>query len=187
MPNVSQTVARVYGQALYEVAVEQRVVGRVLDELRVLSGVAWSKGNEDIRDFFLSPRIDRDRKWEILQQTLGDRISRPVMGLLRVLIYKGREATLDNIADHFERFRDLAENRIHAHVTVAASLGDDGLARIKARLEASSGKNVELHEKVDPAVLGGAAIRVGDRVIDRTLRTKLAALRKDLLASANQR
>ena len=187
MANVSQTVARVYGQALYEVADEQGVVGDVLDELRTLAGVAWKPGNEEIREFFLSPRIDRDRKWEILQQALGGQVSRPVMGLLRVLIYKGREATLDNIADHFERFRDLAENRIHAHVTVAAPLGDETLAGIKARLEASSGKIVDLHEKVDPAVIGGASIRVGDRVIDRTLRTKLAALRKQLLASANQR
>jgi F-type H+-transporting ATPase subunit delta len=183
MANVSQTVARVYGQALYEVAAEQGVVGRVLDELRALAGLAWKPGNEDIRDFLLSPRIDRDHKWRVLEEILGPRVSRPVLGLIKVLIYKGRETTLDNIVDHFERFRDLAENRIHAHVTVAESLGDEALASIKARLEASSGKIVNLHERVDPSVIGGASLRVGDRVIDRTLRTKLAALRKSLLAS----
>lgn len=187
MPNVSQTVARVYGQALYEVAAEQGVVGDVLDELRMLYQLNWAKGNERIREFFLSPRIDRDKKWEVLQRTLEGKISRPVMGLLRVLIYKGREATLDNIADHFERFRDLAENRMHAYVTVAVPLGDPSLAAIKARLEAESGKSVEIHERVDPGVIGGASVRVGDRVIDRTIKTKLAALRKSLLASANQR
>ena len=187
MSNVSHAVARVYGQALYEVAAEQGAVGRVLDELRGLSGIAWKPGNEDIRDFINSLRIDRDKKWDVLQQALGDTVSRPVMGLLRVLIYKGRETTLDNIATHFERFRDLAENRVHAHVTVAQSLGADKLAALKARLEAESGKNVDLHERVDPGVIGGAALRVGDRVIDRTLKTKLAALRKSLLATANQR
>lgn len=187
MSNASQSVARVYGRALYEVADEQGVVGIVLDELRALAGLAWQKGNEDIRDFFLSPRIDRDKKWEILQQALATSVSRPVMGLLKVLIYKGREATLDNIAEHFERFRDLAEHRIHAQVTVAVPLGEESIASIKARLEASSGMRVEVHERVDPSVIGGASIRVGDRVIDRTLKTKLAALRKSLLASANQR
>ena len=164
MANVSHTVARVYGQALYEVAAEQGSVGRVLDELRALSGIAWKAGNEDIRDFLLSPRVDRDKKWDVLQQALGDTVSRPVMGLLRVLIFKGRETTLDNIAVHFERFRDEAENRIHAHVTVAASLGDEGIAALKARLEAASGKIVDLHEQVDPSVIGGASLRVGDRV-----------------------
>lgn len=187
MANVSHTVARVYGQALYEVAAEQGAVGRVLDELRGLAGIAWKPGNEDIRDFLMSPRIDRDKKWAVLEDALSDSVSRPVMGLLRVLIYKGRETTLDNIAIHFERFRDLAENRVHAHVTVAAPLGDERLAALKARLEASSGKNVHLHERVDASVMGGAALRVGDRVIDRTLKTKLAALRKSLLATANQR
>ena len=185
MSNVSHTVARVYGQALYEVAAEQGAVGRVLDELRALAKLTWQSGNEDIRDFLMSPRIDRDKKWGVLQDALGDSVSRPVMGLLRVLIYKGRETTLDNIAVHFERFRDLAENRLHAHVTVATPLGDERLAALKARLEASSGKVVSLHQRVDPSVIGGAALRVGDRVIDRTLKTKLAALRKSLLASAN--
>lgn len=187
MPNVSQSVARVYGQALYEIAAEQGCVGEVLDDLRALAGLAWKKGNEDIRDFLLSPRIDRDVKWEVLRKAGEGRVSRPVLGLIRVLILKGREATLDNIADHFERFRDLAENRIHAHVTVAAPLGADLLGRVKARIEAASGKTVDLHEHVDPSVIGGARLRVGDRVIDRTVRTKLAALRKRLLDTANQR
>ena len=143
--------------------------------------------NIDVRVQSEVTRIDRDKKWAVLEQALSDSVSRPVMGLLRVLIYKGRETTLDNIATHFERFRDLAENRVHAHVTVASSLGDENLAALKARLESASGKNVSLHERVDPSVMGGASLRVGDRVIDRTLKTKLAALRKSLLATANQR
>ncbi len=187
MANVSQTVARVYGQALYEVAAEQGVVGDVLDELRALATLAWQPGNEKIRDFFLSPRIDRDRKWQVIEASLSGILSRPVMGLLRVLIQKGREATLDNIANHFERFRDLAENRVHADITVAVPLGDEALAQVKARLEVASGKIVWLREHVDPGVIGGASIRIGDRVIDRTLRTKLAALRKTLLVTTNQR
>lgn len=185
MANPSQTIARVYAQALYEVAEAQGVVGQVHDELHALAGLAWQPGNEDIRDFILSPRIDRDTKWDLLERTLGDKLSRPMMGLIKVLIYKGREATLDNIAGHFDRFQDLAENRIHAHVTVAEPMDEAFKESLKARLEASSGKNVRMHEKVDPSVIAGASIRVGDRVIDRTLRTKLAALREKLLASTN--
>jgi len=183
--NVSQTIARVYAQALYEVAEEQGAVGVVHDELRALAGLAWQEGNEDIRDFFLSPRIDRATKWKLLGEALRDHLSRPVLGLLKVLIFKGREATLDNIADHFDRFQDLAENRIHAHVTVATPMEDALKADLKARLEAESGKIVLMHERIDPSIIGGASIRVGDRVIDRTLRTKLAALRERLLETAN--
>ena len=185
MANPSQTIARVYAQALYEVADEQGCVGQVHDELHALAGLAWKPGNEDIRDFILSPRIDRATKWDLLEKTLGDLLSRPMMGLLKVLIFKGREATLDNIADHFDRFQDLAENRIHAHVTVAEPMDESFKQQLQQRLEKASGKNVRMHEKVDPSVIAGASIRVGDRVIDRTLRTKLAALREQLLASAN--
>ncbi len=187
MPNVSQTIARVYAQALYEVAAEQQKVGDVLDELRALDAALLAPGGRTVRDFLFSPRVDRDQKWAVMQRALEGRVSRPVLGLVRVLIDKGREATLDNIADQFERFRDQAENRIHAHVTVAVPL-DEALRRdLVARLEAASGKTVRMHETVDPAVLGGARLRVGDRVIDRTLRTKLQALRKRLLASAGPR
>jgi F-type H+-transporting ATPase subunit delta len=182
--NPSHTIARVYAQALYEVAAQHGVVGQVHDELHALSDLAWKPGNEDIRDFLLSPRIDRATKWELLEKTLGGMLSRPILGLLKVLIFKGREATLDNISTHFDRFQDLAENRIHAHVTVAAPMDEALKESLKARLEVSSGKSVRMHEKIDPAVIAGASIRVGDRVIDRTLRTKLAALRERLLETA---
>jgi len=170
--NPSQTIARVYAQALYEVANEQGLVGRVHEELHALAGLAWKKGNEDIRDFILSPRIDRDTKWDLLEKALGDHLCRPMLGLIKVLIFKGREATLDNIS------------RIHAHVTVAAPMDEALRQSLKARLEAGSGKTVRMHEKVDPSIIAGASIRVGDRVIDRTLRTKLAALRERLLETA---
>ena len=187
MPNPSQSIARVYAQALYEVAVEQGVVGDVLDELQVLHELIWSDEGRPIREFVLSPRVDRERKWAVLRPALEGRVSRPVLGLVRVLIQKGREAVLDNIAQQFERFRDLAENRIHAHVTVAVPMDEAFLADVRARLARASGKTVAIHQRVDPDVLGGAAIRVGDRVIDRTLRTKLAALRERLLTAANQK
>jgi len=184
--NPSQSIARVYAQALYEVAEEQGAVGDVLQELRFLHDLIWSDEGQAIREFVLSPRIDRERKWAVVRPALEDRVSRPTLGLMRLLIQKGREAVLDNIAGQFERFRDLAENRIHAHLTVATALDEAFLADVKTRLETSSGKIVDLHQEIDPEVLGGAAIRVGDRVIDRTLRTKLASLRQRLLESANQ-
>jgi F-type H+-transporting ATPase subunit delta len=180
----SHAAARVYAQALFEVAQEQGTVGQVLDEMRALYDLVWGAGNEWLREFVLSPRIDRDTKWSVLRETLEGKVCRPVLGLVKVLIYRGREATLNNIAEHFERFRDQRENRIHASVTVAAPLGDAFKEGLRKRLEAASGKTVTLHERVDRAVLGGAAIRVGDKVIDRTLLTKLKALRKQLLERA---
>ncbi len=181
MPNPSDPIARVYASALVELGRETKSLPTIYDDLQkvraVYDGDAW------FRAFFTSPRIDRDVKWKALEKAFKGRVGRPVLGLLKVLVQKGRESVYDNVVDQFLKYKDLAENRVHAYLTVAQPLPADLRAALTGRLEKATGKNVALHEKVEPAALGGAAIRVGDRVIDRTLRTRLAALRKELLTT----
>lgn len=184
MPNPSDPIARVYAKALVELGREQRVLGAIHDDLRAVG--ALYAGDAYFRAFFSSPRLDRTVKWHAVQRALAGKVGRPVTGLLKVLIDKGRESALDNLVAQFERFKDEAENRIHAQVTVAAPLADDARAALTARLARASGRDVVLHERVDPAVLGGASIRIGDRVIDRTLRTRLAALRRRLVSDESE-
>jgi F-type H+-transporting ATPase subunit delta len=101
---------------------------------------------------------------------------------MKVLVMKGREDAFQGVVTQFEALKDVAENRIHADVTIARPLTAELRAAVEGRIAKASGKSVVVHERVDPGVIGGAAIRIGDRVIDRTLRTQLAALRKQLLA-----
>jgi F-type H+-transporting ATPase subunit delta len=181
VPNPSHPVARVYAAALTEIGRETKSLGTIHDDLeavrRLYDTDRW------FRQFFTSPRIDRQVKWAAVRKAFEGQVGRPVLGLLKVLIQKGREPTLDNVADQFDKMKDLAENRMHAYLTVARPLADELRKTLQGRLERASGLAVVVHERVDPAVLGGASIRVGDRVIDRTLRTRLGALRKVLLSS----
>lgn len=174
-----QPVARVYAAALTEVGRDTGTLGVIHDDLQALRRMTES--DPWFRHFWTSPRLDREVKWRAVSAALSGRVSRPILGLLKVLVDKGREPVLDNVARQFVHLKDLAENRVHAYVLVARPLADELRAEIRRRLEKQSGKSVEIHERVDPAVLGGAAIRVGDRVIDRTFRTRLAALEKQLL------
>lgn len=178
MPNQSDPVARVYAAALIELGREHGTLGTLYDELhailRLYETETW------FRQFFTSPRIDRTAKWRAIRGAFEGKVHRQVLGLLNILIAKGRESAFDNVVDQFDRFKDLAENRVHAHVVVAAPLTAEAKQSLQGRLERVSGRSVALHEKVDPAVLGGASIRIGDKVIDRTLRTRLNALRRRL-------
>lgn len=179
MPNVSDPAAKVYAQALLDASTQTHVLGTVYEDL-----VAVRKLYDDdhwFRSFFTSPRIDRQVKRAAMQKALAGQVHRLVLGLMDVLVVKSRESLLDNVVDQFDRFKDELENRTHAYVTVARPLDAAFRASLVKRLEAASGKHVELHERVDPEVLGGAAIRIGDRVIDRTVRNRLSALRKRLL------
>jgi len=177
----SQSIARVYAAALTEIGRETKSLETIGDDLAAVR--ALYQGDAWFRSFFTSPRIDRAVKWKALSAAFTGKVGRPVVGLLKVLVEKGRESVFDNVVVEYGKLKDFAENRVHAHVVVARPLPDDLRRAITSRLERACGKTVALHEHVDPAVLGGASIRVGDRVIDRTLRTKLAALKKQLLAA----
>ena len=178
MPNPSDPIARVYAKALVELGREQRTLGTIYDDLRAVFDL-YSR-DPYFHAFFVSPRLDRQVKWRAVRKALEGKVGRPVVGLLKVLIDKGRESAFDNLVAQFERFKDEAENRVHAQVTVAAPLVAEAKAELTGRLERASGRIVVLEERVDPAVLGGASIRIGDRVIDRTLRTRLSALGRRL-------
>lgn len=168
-----------YAQALAQIGQEQASYGAIYDDLQAVLKLY----DEDrwFRGFYTSPRIDRDVKWPAVRAAFEGQVCRPVLGLLKVLIMKSREALYDNVVDQFERFKDMAENRTHAYLAVAKPLSPELRQALVGRLETASGKTVELHERVDPSLLGGAALRVGDKVIDRTLKTRLTALRKHLI------
>lgn len=184
MGSTSHPVARVYAAALTEIGRGTNSLPAIYDDLQAVrklyDGDAW------FRQFFTSPRIDRVVKWRAVQKAFTGRIGRPVLGLLKVLIEKGREPVFDNVADQFAHLKDLAEDRLHAHLVVARPLADEIRKALVTRLEKSTGKHVALHERVDPAALGGVSLRVGDRVIDRTLRTKLNAMKKQLLTTSQR-
>lgn len=178
MTNASYAVARVYAHALLEVAQAKSCVGQVHDDLHALDN--YIKSAPEFDGFFRSPRVDRFVKWRVLEKTLRGHVCEPVLGLVRTLILRGRGPIFDNVVRQFDRYRDLAENRLQAELTTATPVAPAVRDALRDRLARASGKTVVIRERVDPAVLGGAALRVGDRRIDRTLRRRLEALRERL-------
>jgi len=171
--------ARVYAAALAELGRDTNTLAAIWADLQALRTLF--RAEPWFRQFFSSPKIDAPKKWAAVEKAFKGRVSRETLGLMRVLIIKGREDVFQGVVTQFEILKDVAENRLHAHVTVAAPLSAELRAAVEGRVGRAAGKTVVIHEHVDPAVLGGAAIRVGDRVIDRTLRTRLAAMKKQLL------
>jgi len=175
----STTTARVYASALMEIAKETDSLSQVYDDLKEL----WKlyDGDREFRAFFTSPRIDPDEKNRIVKKALGDKIGKPVMGLLHVMVEKGREPLLDNVAREFAHYKDLAEGKVHLHVRSARKLDEDQKNEIVALVEKKSGRTVELHEHIEPDLIGGTIVRLDDFVVDGSLKRKLKALRKALL------
>jgi len=182
MSGLTQPAAKVYAQALGEVGEDQDCLGEIYDDLHVILTVYDSE--PQVRAFFASPHFGREGKWAVLREAFTGKVCQPVLGLLRLLVMKGRGALFDNVVAQFDRFKDEHENRVHAYLTVATPLEDAFRKALVKRLGDAAGKNVELHERVDPSMIGGAALRVGDKIIDRTLKNRLEHLKRHLLQAA---
>jgi F-type H+-transporting ATPase subunit delta len=180
--NVSQAAARVYARALFDIGVETNSVGQIYDDLHAVHD-ALNGLDPDLRTFFFLPRFRREEKRRIVSLAFEGKVSRPVLGLLHVLVDKRREPLLDNIVEEFDRYKDVNENRVQARVVSAKKLDADLLEALRSALEQRTRKSVILSETIDPEVLGGLRVNVGDRVIDGTVRRSLQDMRRSLAAT----
>lgn len=177
-----RTVARRYAGALYEEARDTGVLDAVDEDVRMLRESMESIG--ELARFFTSPVIPQEKKDDVIQSLLGDRVEGLLVRFLRLLIRKDRETMTKAILDEYQALRDEQQGIVDAHVTVARPLSDGDREAVTEALEARLEKTVRLHVKEDPDLIGGLVIRVGDRVFDGSVRNKLSNLHSQLRESA---
>jgi F-type H+-transporting ATPase subunit delta len=146
--------------------------------LDVLTG-----SDSDVRSFFTLPQLRRDEKRRIINLAFAGKVGRPVLGLLNILVEKRREALFDEIVVQFDTLLDRQQGRLQVLVTSARPLDDSIAAALRSAIEQRTSKTVVLQERVDPAVIGGLKVNVGDRVIDGTVRRTLQDMRRALAAT----
>jgi F-type H+-transporting ATPase subunit delta len=127
--------------------------------------------------FLESPRIATSAKSAVLAKALGDRVPRLFLRFLQALVTNRRQMLIPIIANEYDTLLDASEGIVHARVTVAKPTDDDEVASIAARLSAIVGKTVVPHLQIDPTIIGGIVVRMGDTVMDGSLRRKLLTLR----------
>jgi F-type H+-transporting ATPase subunit delta len=174
----AQTVARNYAETLIALAVRARDAsgwGAMITD--IASAV---RRDRTLRRFLASPKIAPRLKKQVLAKALDDRVPRNFLRYLDALIDNRRQTLIPEIAVAYADLLEEKEGRVHAEVTVARALGADGEGSIARNLSRALGKTVVPHLSVDPAILGGVVVRVGDTVIDGSVRRRLALLRRRL-------
>ena len=173
--------ARRYAEAAFEVATRD---GQ-LDAWRAeLDQAAQLAGDERALEVLANPAIPVEQRADALRDMLGSRVSGPVQNLVQLLLRRGRIDQLPRVAAEFRRLDDRRQGVIHATVTSAAELTRDEVRALVARLEQQTGGRVALEEEVDPSLLGGLIVRIGDRLIDGSVRGRLERLRNQLISGA---
>ena len=170
------TIARNYAETLLELAARAK-------DLRgwgtLLAGLADAMGREEtLRLFLETPRVDAKTKIEVLRRALQDRAPSRFVRFIESVVRHRRQMLIPVIAQEYMDLVDQAENRMHADVTVAQPADDATRAMIAERLGAVFQKTVVPHLTVDSRILGGLVVRVGDSVMDGSIRRRLGALRQ---------
>jgi F-type H+-transporting ATPase subunit delta len=183
--NVSNAAARVYAQALFDIGIKEQAMGSIYDDLHAVHSMLDGL-DADLRAFFNMPQLRPEDKRRILKMAFEGKVGRPVLGLLYLLVEKRREPLLDNIVKEFRHYHDRHEGRVQAGVVTARKMDADLAETLRTALEQWTKKTVVLHERVDPEVLGGIRVNLGDSVIDGTVRRGLQDLRRSLAATGRR-
>lgn len=174
------TIAENYAQALFALAKE---AGDLHGWETLIGGLADAMGRDrTLRLFLESPRIAAADKNKVLAQAFTEAPRRFVL-FLQAVVHNRRQMLIPAISAAYMDLVDEVEGRMHAMVTVARDASDADRDAIERQLSKVFGKQVVAHLSVHPAILGGAIVRVGDYVMDGSVRKRLALLRAGLVTA----
>ena len=169
-----------YARALLEIATAKGEGDAYADQLAEFANAL--EADRQLRVFFESPKISPSDKKAVLEKSLGSQLSPEVFNLLRLLIDKGRQDLFIEIADTFEELLDEARGRHHVEIISPQPLSEGAKNNLIALLQSRLGGEIVPEESTDPEMLGGMVVRIGDTVVDGSLRTKLKHVREAMTA-----
>ncbi len=173
--------ARRYAQAIFAIALEQGEPDRWLDDLALL---ADAMANSEFANFLDAPQFTLGQKTSLIEETLGDSVSRLALNLISLLASNNIARLLPGITEAYQQMLDEYHGVERAEIVSAVPLSDEQRERIEAMLQNIVGKEIAATSRVEPQVLGGFVARVGDKVIDGSTRTRLDDLRRELVQGA---
>lgn len=177
------TVAGRYASALFDLAKDDGKLNEV--EADLVNMQALLDMSEDLRRMVSSPLYSTEEQSVTIAEVASKAgISPLTVNFLKLIASNRRLAALGDMIKSFRALAARARGEVSAEVASAVPLSDEQLAELRETLKASVGKEVQLATRVDPTLLGGLVVKIGSRMIDSSLRTKLANMRSGLRSSA---
>lgn len=167
-----------YAQALFSVVKAEGELGRVEDELFRFGKIL--EKNYELKQALSHSSLDRAQRTKILEDLLEDKVSGHTLGLVSFIVSQGRGRQLPQILSELSELAAEANRAVVAEVTTAASLDNDHRKRLAQALSEATGKRVTLKVIVDESLIGGVVAKVGDTVIDGSIRRRLEQLREQM-------
>ena len=178
---MAKLVSSTYGEALFELASEKNTISVMLEEVSGLQMVL--KENKELSVLMNNPKVSKDEREEIIKEVFGGRLSDDLMYFLILLVQKGSYAHVEEILAYFTDRVKEAEGIGTAYVTTAVELTPAKKDEVHKKLLATTSyREIEIIYQVDPAIIGGMTVRINDRVVDSSIKTKLEKMERLLHA-----
>ncbi len=165
---------------MFELAIEENKVDELLEEIEQFKAVL--DDNDEFGKLMTHPKINKEEKLKVVNEVFKGRISDELLGFVTIVVAKDRYQDMDAILEYFltevKKYKGIGV----ATVTTAVPLREEQCKKIEQKLlDTTDYKSMEMHYKEDAALIGGMVIRIGDRVVDSSISTKLNELQKSLL------
>jgi F-type H+-transporting ATPase subunit delta len=172
-------IARRYAGAIFEIAQKQNTLDRSLDDVQ---GIAQVFANRKLSYLLREPKVPAQRKETALRQALASKVLPTSLNLALLIVQRGLVEIMPNLATEFKNLVLDYRNQAVAEITTATQIDDAQGAVVKQALEHTTGKSIMLQTRIDPSILGGVIARVGDQIIDGSVRNRLHVLQQRLLS-----
>lgn len=177
----NDSMAAVFARSLLELAQAQNQHEPIAKDLQALKQVV--EADPSFRDFFSNPAIPREQRAAIIDKTLGAQASPLLRNFLRVAGEHNMLRHLPAISDAYDDLLDELLGKVEVDLTAAQPITPDQLENARRRIGEALKKDVVVHPYVDESIIGGVIIRVGDQVIDASVRSQLESMRQKLLSA----
>lgn len=177
---MAKLVSKTYGEALFEVAMEEQKADVFLEEALVI--LTTLEQNPQLDKLMKHPKISKQEKEQVFENIFKGHISEEMLGFIKLIVNKERYSELPKIFRYLvDRIKEEKKIGV-AFVTTAVELTEAKKQSVRMRLlQTTQYKEMEMHYSVDESLIGGMVIRIKDRVVDSSVRTQLEEMKKQLL------
>ena len=176
---MAKLVSKTYGDALFELALEENKIDSLLDEVKAVL-VALAE-NQDLGKLMNHPKVSKEEKVALIEDIFKGRVSMELCGLMHMLVEKDHYHEIDDVLEYFIDCVKEHKNIGTAYVSSATELSDAQKKAVEKKLlDTTKYVEFEMHYNVDADLIGGMVIRIGDRVVDSSIKTKLYDLTREL-------
>lgn len=175
---MAKLVGSTYASSLFEVAKDIEKIDVIFNELDFI--VAQFRDNKNFYQFFISPKVSKEKRKEIISNVYGGKVSDELLNFLKILIDKNRSNTIFEIKEVFQRLLDDHRNVKRVTVESVVELTDEHKGKLIKKLSEMTGCEIVLKNEIKPEILGGIIMRIDNEIIDDSVLSKLNSIQNSV-------